>query len=139
MHRRTVVPQSFLGEAFRIACNLGAFSPGVTVGVKRNSNNANGVAPPPEELGAVLFMKLRKPWKQRTGFRKTFQDLCKVAPKTNDDRDTSFSSRKCYCLFDPVNVFTMEGRNVGLRASEMPAKLVERSPFGISFSSDYFL
>src|SRR5437667_5765203 len=98
MHRRTVVPQSFLGEAFRIACNLGALSPGVTVGVKRNSNNANSVAPPPEELGAVLFMKLRKPWKKRTGFWKTFQDICKFTAKTNDDRDTSFSSRKRYRL-----------------------------------------
>lgn len=67
MNRPAIVPQRFLGEAFRIATDPRPLRPRVTVAVKADTLNSEEMTPSIELFSPVLLVHHSEFWEQWAG------------------------------------------------------------------------
>src|SRR5439155_17413250 len=134
MHRLAVVTERFLREPFRIAALFGALRPRVAIGVKRDAFDAESITALLEFRGAVASANRLQIRKQRAGFGQTAQDGFNVSAEVDHRQASGFPPRVGDGSVRPVNVLRRQTCDVTLRSAEMPAQLVEVTPFRVLFA-----
>jgi len=134
MHRLAVVAQRLLCKPLRVAALLGAFGPGITVGMQRHTLDTKPPATLLELSRTVATPDGLQVGKQRAGVWQTAKNRLDLFAKV-DHRETA---GLLACVGDgsvaPINILRFQVGDVSLRAAEMPAQLVKAPPLRILFA-----
>ena len=132
MHGLAVVPQSLLGESFRVAACLGTFRPSVAVAVKRDAFDAKPTAALPEFRGAVARADGGQIWEQRTFGGQILEHIQGVRAQVNQNRHAGFLARGTDGVVVPIHVLAFQAGDVALAGAEVPAQLIKRFRSGFT-------
>src|ERR1700722_15310120 len=125
MHGFAVVSESFLREPLRVAARLGPLRPRIPIRVKGDAFDAQPLTTLLELRGAVAGANGCEIRKQRAGYVQATQNRLNIRSEVHHGEASGLLAGVGDGLVGPINVFRLEIRNVGLRATEMPAQFIE--------------
>ena len=74
--------------------------------------------------------------KQRAAPRQIPENLRHFVIEAHDGNGAGLFARKADDVVFPINVFSFESREIGLRRAQVPRQFIERFAFGIQFAGD---
>src|ERR1017187_4576263 len=131
-----VMSQRLLREPFGITGFFGAFRPRIPARMQGDTFDAQA---------RDALVKFRRPVagtnraqirKQRTAPRQIPENLPPFTFEAHDGNGAGLLAREADDVVFPINVFSFEAREIGLRRTQMPRQFIERFAFGIQFAGD---
>ena len=123
MHGLAVVPQSLLGESFRVAAGLGTFRPSVAVAVQSNAGDAKLAASLPQtrwpDLRPAQWTDRETTPHRRSMCMNTFKAS---ADQMHQHRHAGLLAGGSTVLFVQSTCSPRKAGNVALASSQVPAK-----------------
>jgi hypothetical protein len=129
-------PKRLLREPFGIPAFFGAFRPRIPIRMQADTFDAQA---------RDALVKFRRPVagtnraqirKQRAAPRQIPENFRHFIIEAHDGNGAGLFARETDDVVFPINVFSFEAREIGLRRAQVPRQFIERFAFGIQFAGD---